>query len=243
MAFNTRDIRTEGSGKMSKTIRPGNVTAKILKLSLQPQKSNPDNEYLVLHVETEPIGGDFEGFWYDPNNQALGRAKGQVGRVRFSQYAYTDGVTKTGRKKNKIFDMVADIARLADALGVRAELNAIEGDEKNFAKFIDDASKVLNNGKYLYMCVGGSAYMNREGMKDYVLNLPKYSREYVGFEPAGTTPSKVAVFDYNTFVEDSTGAEDRSAPAESVVSWGSAPAADPAPAPATSGWAPTEFEL
>jgi hypothetical protein len=162
---------------------------------------------------------------------------------RFSQYAYTDGVTKTGRKKNKIFDMVADIARLADALGVRAELNAIEGDEKNFAKFIEDASKVLNNGKYLYMCVGGSAYINKEGMKDYVLNLPKYSRDYSGFEPVGTTPSRVAVFDYNNFVDDTTGTSDGGAVAESVESWGSAPAESATPAPATASWAPTEFEL
>lgn len=245
MAFNTRDIKTENSGKISKTLRPGNVSARILKLSLQPQKSNPANEYLVMHLESEPIGGDFEGFWYDPADQSKGRAKGQVGRARVSQYPYTDGVTKTGRKKNKIFDMVSDIARLADALGVRAELNAIDGDEKNFQKFIDDASKVLNNGKFLYMCLGGSAYINKDGMKDFVLHLPKYSRDYVGFEPIGTTPSRVAVFDYATFVEDTTGTQESSAPVESVVSWGAAPAAtaETAVPQSTGGWAPTEFEL
>jgi hypothetical protein len=93
------------------------------------------------------------------------------------------------------------------------------------------------------MCVGGSAYINKEGMKDYVLNLPKYSRDYSGFEPVGTIPSRVAVFDYNTFVDDTTGTSDGGAVAESVVSWGSAPAESATPAPATAGWAPTEFEL
>lgn len=243
MAFSTKDIQTGGSGKIAKTLRPGNVTAKILKLSLVPQKSNPENDFLVLHLEGEPQGGDFEGFWYDPNNQALGRAKGQVGRVKFSQYAYKNGVTSTGRKKNKIFDMVADIARLADALGVRAELNAIDGDENNFAKFIEDASKVLNNGKYLYWCIGGSAYLKDDGNKDFTLNLPKWSRDYVAFEPVGTNPSRVAVFDYATFVEDKT-EQESPVRAESVVSWGSAEpaAAETAPSP-TSGWAPTEFEI
>ncbi len=245
MAFNTKDIRTESSGKVNKTIRPGNVHAKILRLSLQPQKSNPANEYLLMHIESEPIGGDFEGFWYDTQDQSKGRAKGQVGRVRVSQYAYTDGVTKTGRKKNKIFDMVSDIARLADALGVRAELNAIDGDENNFQKFIDDASKVLNNGKYLYLCLGGGAYINKDGIKDYVLSLPRYSRDYVGFEPMGTNPSRVAVFDYATFVEDNTGSDERNTSAETVVSWGSAPSvvAETAVPQNTGGWSPTEFEL
>lgn len=235
MAFSTKDITAStGSGKISKTMKPGNHTAKILKLSLQRQKSNPENVYLLLHLEGEDQGADFEGFLYDPEKPELGRAKGQVARVKFSQFPYTNGETKNGRKKNVVFDLASDIVRLAEALNVREELDQIEGDEKNLDKYVEDVSKVFNNGKYLYFCIGGSAYIKNDGRKDYSLHLPKYSREYLGFEPVGSTPSRVAKFEFDRFVEDKTGVSETENKEEAVVEW---------VAEKSAPWTPTEFEL
>ena len=38
----------------------------------------------MLHVETKPVGGDFEGFYKDMADQSKGRYEGQVGRVRMT---------------------------------------------------------------------------------------------------------------------------------------------------------------
>ena len=45
---------------------------------------------ITLHVESEPITGEFQGFLQDQNNPNGSRYAGQVGRVRFSPYAYKD---------------------------------------------------------------------------------------------------------------------------------------------------------
>jgi len=62
--LSTKDIPV-GGGKLSKTIKPGNILAKILDVSLQPLRSDENAFYLMLHLEGEDQGPDFEGFLYD----------------------------------------------------------------------------------------------------------------------------------------------------------------------------------
>lgn len=227
----TKDIQLGGgSGKIPKTIKPGNITAKILDITLQPLKSDPNAMYLILHLEGEDQGADFEGFMYDKDKPNLGRAKGQVGKVRFSAYPYRDGVTKAGKAKNRDMDLLRSLVDIATVCNKRDELNNIEAD--TIEDFVKKASKLLSGDTFYYWCVGGSAYLKDDGNKDFSLHLPRYDKNYKNFELAGTTPSKVAPFNYATHVEDKT--ESQSAEAEP---WG-APAA-----PKEGGWTPSGFNI
>ena len=97
----TKDIQLS-TGKTPKTIKPGNIKAKILDITLQPLKSDSEAFYLMLHLEGEDLGPDFEGFLYDKDMPSKGRAKGQVGKVRYSMYPYRMVLLKLVNLKTEI---------------------------------------------------------------------------------------------------------------------------------------------
>jgi hypothetical protein len=236
--LSTKDIQSS-KGKSSKTLSPGNVVAKITSIVLQEQKSNPDAYFLVMNLEGEDMGPEFEGFMYDNNKPELGRAKGQVGRVKFSQYSYKDMTTKTGYDIPRDRQILRDIATLADNLGVRNDLDDIQASD--IQGFVRQASRILSNGVFLRWCIAGNAYMKENGMKDYSLHLPKYNKA-ITTPNFGSLESVITTFNPSIHVEDST------TEAEKVVdSWGkgSEPTAKTNGTSSSSGgsWTPTGFEI
>lgn len=235
--LSTKDLKV-ASGKTPKTLRPGNVIAKVLGLSLQPQKSNPDAYFLVLNLEGEDQGPEFEGFLYDSDKPELGRAKGQVGRVKFSQYSYRDMTTKSGYTMKRDNQIVRDILSIAIALGVREQLDQIE--EETIERFVVKASAILNNGKYLYWCIGGAAYMKDNGNKDYTLYLPKYDKNVTTVNFA-SLDHKATVTPFNQAVHVQDDTEQASQP---VGSWGGTDAGPvTTEAKPAAGWSPSGFEM
>lgn len=232
--LSTKDLATT-KGKVSKTIKPGNVKAKVNSITLQPQKTNPDGLFLVMNLEGEDLGPEFEGFLYDSENPKLGRAKGQVGRVRFSQYPYKDMTTKSGYFVPRDRQILRDLASLADILGVRDQLDQIQ--EKDIAPFIAAASRILANGRYIYWCIGGNCYQKDDGNKDYTLHLPKYDRNVMTLN-FSLNPEAVTPFKYEAHVQDETKKTE-----EPVSGWGAEPAPAATPAPTSGAWKPSGFEM
>lgn len=234
--LSTKDLQVVSSGKTPKTLKPGNVVAKINGITLAPQKSNPDALFLVLNLEGEDQGPEFEGFLYNADKPELGRAKGQVGRVKFSQYSYRDMTTKKGYQVKRDDQILRDVVALAEALGVRDQLDQIQA--ATIEDFATAASKVLNNGKFLYWCVGGAAYMKDNGNKDYTLYLPKYDRNVTTANFA-SLENKAAVTPFNQAVHVQDDTEKANEP---VSGWGTssdAPVQEPKPA----NWTPSGFEI
>ena len=232
--LSTKDLQVS-SGKTPKTLRPGNVIAKVTGIYLQAQKSKPENYFLIMNLEGEDMGADFEGFLYDSDNPQLGRAKGQVARVKYSQFSYRDMVSKAGQPIARDTQILRDIVSLASALGVREKLDEIEA--LTIEKFVEQASKVLNNGIFLYWCIGGAQYMKDNGNKDYALNLPKYERG-VSTANYANLSNKAAVTPFNgeKHVQDDTIKSD--AP---VAGWDTSA---PKPEATTPGsWTPSGFEM
>lgn len=229
----TKDIQVSKGGKTPKIFRPGNITAKITSIFLQPQKSNPDGLFLVLNLEGEDQGPEFEGFFYNSEKPELGRAKGQVARVKFSQYSYKDMVSKAGYPIPRDRQILRDICSLADALEVRAALDDIKA--VDIQDFVEQASKILNNDKFLHWCIGGNAYMKDDGNKDFSLYLPKYDRNVstANFAPLNAQDT-VTKFAYEKHVQDDTKKAD-----EPVSGWGDTPKQEAKPA----GWTPSGFEI
>lgn len=234
--LSTKDLKVT-TGKTPKTLKPGNTIAKVTGISLLPQKSNPDAYFLVINLEGEDQGPEFEGFLYDSDKPELGRAKGQVARVKFSQYSYRDMITKTGYAMKRDNQIVRDILSIAIALGVREQLDQIE--EQTIERFVAKASPILNNGKFLYWCIGGAAYMKDNGNKDYALYLPKYDKNVttVNFAPLDHK-SAVTPFNQSVHVEDNTEQAN-----ETVGSWGTGTPETPAAQPKEGGWSPSGFEM
>lgn len=228
----TKDLKTQDPSKVSKTLKPGNHLAKIYSLALQPMPSNPEALYLIMNLEGEDQGPEFEGFLYDKDNPNGGRAKGAVGRVKYSQYPYKDMVSKAGYNIPRNNQILRDLATLASALDIRSQIDEIEAN--TIEEFVAKASKLFaSTNKYLNWCIAGNAYMKPDGYKEYSLHLPKYNKDVT--TPSFTTGDNVTKFNPDMHITDNTEKEK-----EPVSSWGDAPTQPKAEGGA---WKPTEFEL
>jgi hypothetical protein len=179
--LNTKNMKS-GGGKVGPVISLGNQVFRIndLTFDVTPYDSNAYD--IKLHVETEPIGGDFKGFLVDPSKQNGPRHKGQVGRIRFSPYAYRDTTLPSGIEINRDQEVLKAMIFLAETLEVRDQLDMIEA--VDIFEFMKACRKIFSNSNtYLNACVGGSEWKRAgEDYVNYNLFLPKLSKDGVPLE-------------------------------------------------------------
>jgi hypothetical protein len=203
--ISTKDvIGTTGGSSVPKVIQPGNNDITVLNIKLEPARFKEGGYDIILNVEGPDMGDGFDGFWIDKDNQTLGRHKGQVGRIRATEYPYADGTTKSGvevSRDKELLRFLQTFCKETHSLGWFSE-------QDNKHETIESLFEALNNdkpfaGKVLRMCVGGKEYVNREGYTNYDLYLPKYNRGQVPFETIEVeeATSKVIPFDEQIHVK------------------------------------------
>lgn len=202
--ISSKDLGSSEGPSVSKTISPGTHVCKINKITLETPPFNKEALNLLLHIETEPMGDDFEGFYIDKDNPEMGRYLGQVGRVKTSEYAYLDGTTKSGIKVSRDLDIVRVIKTLCSAARCQSWLES--NDNKH--ETIEDYVEAFNNDapfkdKYLRMCIGGKEYLNKEGYTNHDLHLVRTQRGTYNMEAADTdeNTSKLVKFDADTHIK------------------------------------------
>ena len=173
MALSTEDLGGGTGSSLPKTISPGNHILKINSVTLDEFKFIDNAYHLMLHVETEPLE-NFEGFLIDRDNPELGNYKGQIGRVKASQYAFADGETKSGIKINRDRSILIFLQNLCKSMGI----NEWMSDQHNQHETIEDFVKAFNDtapykDKYLEFCVAGKEYVGKTGYTNYDMWLPK----------------------------------------------------------------------
>lgn len=187
--LSTKNISTEAKSK-AKNLYYGNQQCKINSIALEPGWKLGVYK-LILNLEGPEQGADFEGFYVDPQNPALGRYKGQISKVRFYQYSYEDRVNN-GVEYKRDTDILKSLKSLAITLGKGKELDDINAN--TIEEFVEKASVLLSGPTFLNFCLGGKQY-TKDGYKKYDLFVPAWKNGEVGFEAVGTTPSKLAKFD------------------------------------------------
>jgi len=173
MGLSTTDLGTGTGSGMPKTIGPGNHTLTINSMHLEDFQFIDGAKHLILNVETEPIEG-FEGFMIDKDDESKGHHKGQIGRVKASQYAFADGETKSGIKIQRDRSIMIFLSNMSKNLEFYEwfveqdnKFNTIEDFVKNFS---DNAPY---KGMPIEFCIAGKEYMNKSGYVNYDMWLPK----------------------------------------------------------------------
>jgi hypothetical protein len=187
MGLSTKDLVNEnGGGGMAKTIAPGNHTLKINSVVLEDFQFIDGAKHLVLNVETEPIEG-FEGFLIDKDDESKGKYKGQIGRVKASQYAFADGQTKSGIKIQRDRSLMMFLANLSKATGI---MSWFEEQDNKFNTIEDFVKNFSNNAplkdKYLDFCIAGKEYENKSGYTAYDMWLPKAENNKYAYGEEGS---------------------------------------------------------
>jgi hypothetical protein len=189
----TKNI-TSGGGT-SKVIQPGNVTCKINSISLDkvPYKEGAYN--LNVHVETADLGDDFEGFLVDKDNSSGPRYKGQIGRVRYSEWPYSDGETKSGIKVSRDAEILKAIQSICRETGSMVWFDAQDNLHETIESFVEqfDKDKPFKDF-YMNFCVAGREYLNKAGYINYDLYLPRAAKGQLTMQKANADVNKVMTF-------------------------------------------------
>ena len=172
MALSTTDLGTGGSG-LPKTISPGNHVLKINNIELEDFKFIDNAYHLMLHTETAPIDG-FEGFMIDKDDESKGRYRGQIGRVKASQYAFADGETKSGIKIQRDRSILIFLRTLAHTMELDSWFLEQDGKHETIEDFVKAFNKTADfRDKFLEFCVAGKEYEGKTGYTNYDMWLPK----------------------------------------------------------------------
>lgn len=190
--LSTKNIKTDGEGGVSKTLDPGTNLCKINNITLEEFKFKEGALNVMLHLEGEDLGKEFEGFFINKDKPELGRHKGKVGQVKATEWAFADGETKSGVAVSRDKEMMKYLKQFCTSLGCLAWFDA--QDEKHdtiqsiYAAFAKD--KPFKDQFYRFT-IGGKEYTNRGGYKAYELFLPKYSKEGTPVEKDDVATSKL----------------------------------------------------
>jgi len=199
--LNTKEM-SAGSGRTKPVLDPGNHVVRINSITLDQTPYDADSYNIHLHVETEPVGGEFEGFFRDYNNQSQGRYDGQVGRVRISPFPFKDTTLPSGREISRDQEVLKNMITLGETLGMRDELDSINAETiEDFMRECNDLFTQSEKGsKFINICAGSREWENKEGYINDDLYLPRMSKDGIPMEALDTENSRLLSFDKTTHV-------------------------------------------
>ena len=192
--LSTKDM-SAGSGGTKPVIGTGNQKVKINSVTFDQTPYDAEAYNITLHVEGEPVTGEFNGFLKDMNNPNGPRFEGQVGRVRFSPYPFKDATLNNGNEISRDTEVLKAMVFLSEVVNKRAELDAIEA--ATIEDFMVKAGNVCSETGYINACLGAREWENKEGYVNNDLFLPKRSRDGVPLESMDTESSNLLSFDKN----------------------------------------------
>ena len=195
--LSTKDMAT-GGGKLRPLMGPGNAVVRINSISMDKTPWDANAYQIHLHVESEPIKGDFEGFLRDQNNESLGRYEGQIARVRMSPFPYKDATLDNGREISKDQEILKAMIFVSEVVGGRDKLDAIEA--ATIEDFVTKCNSLFSNSEFFNVCLGSREWENKEGYVNNDLYLPKLSRDGVPMEKLGVDNTRLINFDKATHV-------------------------------------------
>lgn len=187
-------VKKEMGGGAPKTIAPGKVRAKILRLELQQPEflKKDDAYYFVMHLEAEKPNENFEGFFIDPEDESKGKYEGPIGKVKFNSYPYRSATLPNGVEVDRNNQIIKELIRLTEEAGVSEWLLSKDGKVTTIEELID----LINEEQplkdiYLHFVIGGRGYLNKQSYVAYDLHLPKYN----GAKQYSLNENELMVFD------------------------------------------------
>ena len=184
-----------GSGKEKPVIGPGNHLIKINSISFDKTPYDAEAFNIMLHIEGEPMEGEFLGFLLDTSKPDGPRYEGQVGRVRFSPYPFKDATLPNGNEISRDTEVMKAMIYLSEQVGKRAELDAIQAN--TIEEFMLSCNGILSGPTFLNVCLGTREWENKDGYINNDLFLPKRSKGGIPIEPADAENSRLIKYDTN----------------------------------------------
>jgi hypothetical protein len=182
MSFKSNDFNANATSYVSKIMNPGTVLARIVDIKFDIPPYNKDAYSLVVTLEGEDQGDDFQGIAKDKTNPTLGNYRGQIANVRSGRYPFSDYnfQGKDITRDEQIFKWVNNLAK---QMGVLEAMNAagVEGD--TIEEYVENVKKFLIKDTLWGMFTIGGAEYYTEGYDrpNYRLFFPKMSNKQLPY--------------------------------------------------------------
>jgi hypothetical protein len=196
--LSTKDMSV-GSGKARPLMGPGNNVVRINSITFDQTPYDREAYNVNLHMESEPMGGEFEGFFRDKDNESKGRYDGQIGRVRVTPFPFKDTTLPSGREISRDQEILKSMIFLSETLGKRSELDAIEA--QTMEDFMSKCNSLFSNSNFFNVCLASREWENKEGYINNDLYLPKLSKDGIPMEAKDAENSRLISFNASTHVK------------------------------------------
>ena len=189
--LSTKDM-SAGSGRIKPVMGAGNNVIKINSITFDVTPYDNDAYNIMLHVEGQPEGNDFQGFLKDVNKPDGPRFEGQVGRIRFSPFPYKDTTLPSGIEIQRDSEVLKSMIFLSEVLNKREELDKIEAE--TIEEFMEFCNTLFSNSEYFNACIGGREWENKDGYVNLDLFLPRISKDGVPLEALDKENSRLLTY-------------------------------------------------
>lgn len=187
-----------GNKALPKSLQPGNKEVKINSIFLEKYAFDEKAYNLILNCEGNDLGESFEGFFINKENESEGRYKGQVSRVRASEYPYADKILPSGVEIKRDFEIVRMLKNICTATNCLPWFEAEDGKHETIESLVlkmnEDAPF---KDVFLNTCLAGREYENKQGYVSYDLFFPKFSRTGIPFENKNIESNASRVYTFN----------------------------------------------
>lgn len=194
--LSTKDVPASSGSGIKKTLVPGNQQVTIYDVEFS-SGYNPGSMHILARVEGPDMGPEFEGFLKDKDNPGGGRFKGQVGRIKLSQYPFEDKTFNDGTSITRDQTMLKMFDRLAMACGVQNEIKNITAN--TWEEWLGKAKPYFIN-KQISTCIGAREYTGKSGYKELDLFFPKLKNGKYPFISATGDQSNLLPYDANEHI-------------------------------------------
>lgn len=198
MIRTTKSAKSEG-GTWNKKLEPGNHKVKIVGVKYNPVniKGYENAVNLIYVLESEPVGGDFQGFQIDKDDPSKGDHEGRVSWVKANPFPFYTGRTKNGKPRDTVSSVLASIKGMCLSLGCMDWWKSVDGKYETVEDFVkafnDDAPY---EDKWLYVCIQGTQYKKRDSnYLEWDLSFPYGIDGRYPYSSADGDLSKVVEFD------------------------------------------------
>lgn len=201
------------SSGVSKIFDPGEHIVRILEMTFDIPNWDASARYIVLHLEGEPMGEDFEGLPVDKDRPELGNYAGQIARVKAMRYAFKDGEYQ-GRPISRDKDIFNWLMGFAQKIGKYEQMQQVTRAFATIDEFFDFACTVLcDPNNWLRVTLGGREYAKDNGHTGTDLHFPKKEKDSYPYTLASNT-------DLTHFLRFDERHIERLKPAEPVAGFG-----------------------
>ncbi len=214
--FSLNDFEKGEGNYISKILLPGTYNCLIHDLKLEKPPYDPEQYNLIITLEGEDMGEDFQGLPVSKTDASKGNYKGQVANVRANQYGFKNWVYE-GKPISRDKSIQTFLGTMLTQLNLLEDFKAENVTVESIEDLVAEIRVFLKkqNKRYWFTIGGQKYYKEGSTYPNYSLFLPKRTDGKFAFSDENN-PTKFYEFDESVHVYEKKASAESVANSESI---------------------------